>query len=70
MKTAVSDYLFPIILSASAALVAAAVGFVLGVVLTARLPGEAGEWGLIAAPVCALLMSVPTFFLCFRKLRP
>jgi hypothetical protein len=70
MKSSPGDYLFPMILSVSAALVAAAAGFFHGIFLTSRLSGEAGEWGLVAGPACAFLMGITAFSACFWKLRP
>ncbi|HEX4068051.1 MAG TPA: hypothetical protein VHZ09_18675 [Acidobacteriaceae bacterium] len=68
MKASPTEYIFPLILSAGLALVGATAGFVGGVLMCARLPGEYGEWGLISGPALALLLGAATFIFSMRKL--
>jgi hypothetical protein len=65
----IGEIIFAIVLSAVAAAIAAAAGFVGAAFLCAKLlSGEAGEAALILDPATALVLAVVAFFICFRKI--
>jgi ABC-type nickel/cobalt efflux system permease component RcnA len=65
----IGEIIFAIVLSAVAAAIAAAAGFVGAALLCAKLlSGEAGEASLVLAPATAVVLAMVAFYICFRKI--
>ncbi len=69
MRRTAAGFLFPLTIALLMAAIAAAIGFVGGIGLCSwMLSGEMGEWGLIVAPVLAVVLGLATFLFTLRKL--
>lgn len=63
------DFLFPLTIAFLMALIAAALGFVAGIALCSwLLSGEMSEWGLLVAPILAVVFGLAALLYTFRRL--